>query len=203
MAITVTVKTLAIAQPHTIATGAKAGQTTTKHVLTFVDSNGNETTRTIWAGNELYQQLLDYPIPNGHSVDVEQEQSGKFQNITAIAKAGTLPATAVPPATPKNSGQGAKRGGSFGKPSGFAPNPERDLSMDLGGLMHDAVTLAAACEKYQDVEETARELYRIKQRVMAAVRDGTINTPSVTVAVETPHTIFTAPKDTKTNPFPY
>ena len=165
----------------------KAGKSTYRHVLSYPNSKGEVTDHYIYAGNPLYDKLSKFPLTSGQTVDIQQEKKGDFWNIVDIAKAGSLPQTA---ATSKTSSK-----------SNWIPNPDKDLSMELGGLMHDVVTLIAAGDP-RDVEILLTVLYKAKQKVSRAIKDNNVDT--IYNSDITPPSTYEAPSNnTNEEAFPF
>jgi hypothetical protein len=194
MAITVTIKNVSLNQ----MSQGQNGETKAMHMVTYVNPEGQEQKRAIFQDNPLFNQLIQYPLAAGKQVDIKQVKDGKFWRLTEIAKAGSIAVPYVP-----GQQQGNKSAGQKKPWTPAVINPERDISMELGGLMHDAVTMVAA-GKGSSVEEMVKTLYLIKRRVTASIKDGTIDQPVPTAAVvEPPHETYTVENEDSDNPFPY
>ena len=186
MAQTITVKSYVGSQPFVTS----SNKNTQRHVLTYTNSKGQDSVKMVWKGTPLYEKLEKNPLTEGQQVDIKLEKQGQYFNLVDVLKAGTAPQTPTTSYTKKSE-------------SSWAPNPDKDLSMELGGLMHDAVTIAAASSRYDDVESIVTELYKVKQSVTKKVKDGSIYSAVAGTATSAPKHDTYKVEDSDDGPFPY
>ena len=153
MAITVTLTGVEDNVPSVSQTGREY----TAHKISYVN-NGKAITRNVLTSTALGAKVAE--LKTGDSVDLAFTQKDGRNMLSDVAAAGSI---AVPFTGGGGQAQQSTGAGGVGV--------SKDLSMELGGLMHDAVELVSACRnvdgstKVRSVHETLQELVKIKRTV--------------------------------------
>lgn len=167
MATTVTIKEVNL----DVEFRDKNGVPRTNHKLVYVNDGGREVTRLVFPNQPVYKKLQETGkfLEPGTKVDLsfsEKDEQG-FRQITDVAKAGTLVANNPP----KKQWSGG--GGSFKK----AADPDRELSMEISGLMQAII----AKEGMTGLKQKTIEAYTIKKELMAVAKSPTTVSKTETI----------------------
>lgn len=136
------------------------GENTTRHVLNYVNQDGKEVSKSIYKFSPLYSEVKNLNLKKGDVVQLDFEKKGNYYNIVGISLAESAPEEAVKKSSSKT---------SSAKPTDYYA--DKDLSMELGGLMHDVVALIAA-GKRTNLVSTLKELYTAKKEVAQLIKTG-------------------------------
>ena len=169
-----------------------------RHVINYLNSKGEQKCRHVFENDPFFQTALTLNLANGQQWDMKQREEGKYWKIAEMAPPGTF---VQPGQTWQSKPKAPYTSNSTTRSTAYTPNPDKDLSMELGGLMHDAVSLAT---KVSEVEAIVRELYLIKRRVSDDVKAGTIQKVTESVTKSAPASnVAPNQEEDDDNPFPY
>lgn len=166
MAKTVTINSVELNKSIT----TQYGDVKTTHLLSYIDERGIQN-KTIYSNSPLFNYLSENGkfLKEGVKVDIAFKKGNMFRgkdgierqgwDLDKIAKEGTLT---------QNSGGGWKK-------SGAPPNPERELSMEISGLMQAVINHSGVT----GLENNFRAAWALKKKLMVEFKSNTVEQPKV------------------------
>lgn len=130
------------------------------HLITYINTGTNKTVEMkILSNNPVFKLLNKHPPKIGSVVDIGFEKVGNFNVINKFAKEGTL-----------NMADDSKPSYTGNKKFTSNINPDRELSMEISGLMQAIIQK----DGLSGLKNKVATAYAIKQELMKSAKEGTI-----------------------------